>query len=79
MGFRALVTATQKGYTVTILDVKADMNASFDEKEVATNGVAHSFRPGVTNLLTIAGHFVRYHEVRGPHNFLVILNWSIHI
>jgi len=31
------------------------------------------FRPGVTNLFAIAGHFVSY---SGPHNFLVIL-WNL--
>jgi len=29
----------------------------------------------VTNLFAIAGHFVRYRGVSGPHNFLVIL-WN---
>jgi len=29
-------------------------------------------RPGVTNLFAIAGHFVSYRWVSGPHNFLVI-------
>ena len=31
---------------------------------------------GVTNLFAIAGHFVSYHWVSGPHNFLVIL-WNL--
>jgi len=30
------------------------------------------FRPGVTNLFAIAGHFVSYRWVSGPHNFVVI-------
>jgi len=30
-------------------------------------------RPGVTNLFAIAGRFVSYRWVSGPHNFLVIL------
>ena len=34
------------------------------------------FRPGVTNLFTIAGHFVSYRWVSEPHNFLVIL-WNL--
>jgi len=34
---------------------------------------AQTARSGVTNLLAIAGHFVSYHWVSGPHNFLVIL------
>jgi len=29
-------------------------------------------KPGVTNLFAIAGHFVSYRWVSGPHNFLVI-------
>jgi len=32
-----------------------------------------STKPGVTNLFAIAGHFVSYRWVSGPHNFLVIL------
>jgi len=35
-----------------------------------------SFRPGVTNLFGIAGHFVSYRWVSGPHNFFVI-PWSL--
>ena len=31
---------------------------------------------GVTNLFAIAGHFVSYRWVSGPHNFLVIL-WNL--
>ena len=34
------------------------------------------FRAGVTNLFGIAGHFVSYRWVIGPHNFLVIL-WNL--
>jgi len=32
--------------------------------------------PGVTNLFAIAGHFVSYRWVSGPHNFLAIL-WNL--
>ena len=35
------------------------------------NKLSDGLRAGVTNLFTITGHFVRYHKVRGPHNFLV--------
>ena len=33
-------------------------------------------RAGVTNLFAIAGRFVSYRWVSGPHNFLVIL-WNL--
>jgi len=32
--------------------------------------------PGLTNLFAIAGHFVSYRWVTGPHNFLVML-WNL--
>jgi len=38
--------------------------------------ILHLFKPGVTNLLDIAGHFVSYRCVSGPHNFLVML-WNL--
>jgi len=33
---------------------------------------AGASRTGVTNLFAVAGHFVSYRRVSGPHNFLVI-------
>ena len=37
---------------------------------------SHRHRAGVTNLFAIAGHFVSYRWVSGPHNFVVIL-WNL--
>jgi len=34
------------------------------------------FKAGVTNLFAIAGHFVSYRWVTGPHNFSVTL-WNL--
>jgi len=41
-----------------------------------TTNMLDVVRSGVTNLFAIAGHFVSYRWVSGPHNFLVIL-WNL--
>jgi len=46
------------------------------ETATADGDKARRFIPGVTNLFAIAGHFVSYRWVSGPHNFLVIL-WNL--
>jgi len=44
---------------------------SSDKTQLMRSTILYS--PGMTNLFAIAGHFVSYRSVIGPHNFLVML------
>jgi len=55
--------------------VPTELEIRFNSKP-ATRSNACDTKAGVTNLFAIAGYFVSYRWVSGPHKFLVIL-WNV--
>jgi len=48
----------------------------FFTNQAADSAIFHCTKTGATNLFAIAGHFVSYRCVSGPHNFLCI-PWNL--